>query len=133
MKAHRRRKPSILENLRANVMFSSIIGIVTTLGSTCLFAMVVSNVDVNLKIVSLMNMLCLALGSFVAGYVSAIRRLQKGIVSGALCGLIISCVLMFFGTVVLQRFGILTRLCKLVTIMVCSIVGGIISANRHVA
>lgn len=133
MKAHRRKKQSILENYKINILLSSMVGIVSILVSTCLFALIVSNIDVNLKIISLMNIVCLAFGSYISGYISTIKRQKKGIICGTLCGIIISSVLIVSSLILTPNFNILNKVCKLIVVMVCSIIGGIQSANKYVA
>lgn len=133
MKAHRRKRQSILEDYRVNILVSSMVGIVSIIVSTCMFALVVSNIDVNLKIVSLINILCLALGGYVSGYVSAIRRQKKGIVSGLLCGIIVSAILISFSITFVPRLNVFGKVCKLTVVTVCSMLGGIRSANSHIS
>ncbi|MGN1411364.1 MAG: TIGR04086 family membrane protein [Oscillospiraceae bacterium] len=133
MKAHRRRKKSILENYNMNIMVSSMVGMLSIFVSMCICALIVSHIDVSIKVVSLMSVMSLGIGSYIAGYLSSIKRQKIGIISGILCGIVISSIMIVFGLIFIKNFNIYNKICKVVISLICSIIGGIKSANSHVA
>lgn len=133
MKAHKRKKYYILNNYKINILLSSMVGILSILITTCLGAILVSNADVSLGIISIINILCLGIGSFVSGYLASIKRLKKGIISGTLCGLIIFTVLLLTGFILNIKFNMYSKICKLIVSVVCSIIGAVKSSNTHIA
>lgn len=132
MKAHKRKKrASILERYRYNIILSVVGGLSIIALSVSLCALILTLLDVSIKAISVMSCVCLGIGSYFAGYFSAIRRQKSGILSGSICGLLIFLVIIGLGIVFNIHGSVVSKFCKLVVCVVCSQVGGIKSANTH--
>lgn len=112
-------------------MLSVLIGLIVTTLCISLCAFIVSIIDTPLKVINILNSINLGIGSYVSGYVSAIKRQRSGIFSGTLCGLIISLSIVFLGIVFNIKGEMLSKVCKIVICVICGALGGIKSANSH--
>jgi putative membrane protein (TIGR04086 family) len=132
MKAHKRKhRASILDIYRYNVLLSVVLGIVVILVCLCISAVVVSHVDTSLNAIRLLNFLNLGVGSYISGYVCAIKRQHRGMFSGVLCGTLIFMVLCFFSSVFNINGSTLYKVLKAIVCILCGGMGGVKSANVH--
>jgi putative membrane protein (TIGR04086 family) len=132
MKAHRRKlKASLWDDYRYNIILSSLVGLLAMLVCASVWAVASTLVDIPLKVLYGLNSLTLAIGGYVSGYISAIRRQKRGILSGTLCGVIVSLTVVVVGVALNVGSETITRLCKLAIGSLCGAIGGIRSANRH--
>ncbi|MCD7799904.1 MAG: TIGR04086 family membrane protein [Ruminococcus sp.] len=132
MKAHKRKKKaSILEQYRYNIILSVIGGLTIVAVSISICALVLTLLDVSIKVISILSNICIGIGSYSAGYFSAVKGQRSGILSGSICGILIFLTIIFFGIIFNIHGNIISKISKLVICVVCGQIGGIKSANTH--
>lgn len=103
-------------------------GLLTTTVVLLLFSFVMCKKDVPFVLLNPFSAGLLMLGSFLSGYLAARRIRERGMMVGALCGLIIFLLLMLASF--MSRFDVgLAALIKLVISLVSGAIGGIIGVN----
>ena len=103
-------------------------GLLTTTVVLLLFSFVMCKKDVPFVLLNPFSAGLLMLGSFLSGYLAARRIRERGMLVGALCGLIIFFLLMLASF--MSRFDVgLAALIKLVISLVSGAIGGIIGVN----
>ena len=112
-------------------MISVMIGLLTIVLCMGICSIVVSMVDVSNKIISVFNSINIGIGSYIAGYFSAIKRQKSGILSGVICGMLISFSIVLIGIFLNVNGTLFSKLCKMLISVVCGAIGGIKSANSH--
>lgn len=132
LKAHKRKKrASILSYYRYNIILSTMLGFVIILLSASICALILTFIDVPIKIVSIFSCICLGIGSYFSGYFSTIKRQKSGILSGSICGFIIFLTITVLGIILNIHIDIIYKLSKFILCIVCGQIGGIKSANCH--
>lgn len=105
-------------------------GLLTTTVVLLLFSFVMCKKDVPFVLLNPFSAGLLMLGSFLSGYLAARRIRERGMMVGALCGLIIFLLLMLASF--MSRFDVgLAALIKLVISLVSGAIGGIIGVNAR--
>lgn len=107
------------------------LGFVIILLSASICALILTFIDVPIKIVSIFSCICLGIGSYFSGYFSAIKRQKSGILSGSICGFIIFLTITVLGIILNIHTDIIYKLSKFILCIVCGQIGGIKSANCH--
>ena len=103
-------------------------GLLTTTVVLLLFSFLMCKKDVPFVLLNPFSAGLLMLGSFLSGYLAARRIRERGMLVGALCGLIIFLLLMLASF--MSRFDVgLAALIKLVISLVSGAIGGIIGVN----
>lgn len=103
-------------------------GLLATTAVLLLFSFVMCKKDVPFVLLNPFSAGLLMLGSFLSGYLAARRIRERGMMVGALCGLIIFSLLMLASF--MSRFDVgLAALIKLVISVVSGAIGGIIGVN----
>ena len=132
MKAHKRKRhTSIMEVYRYNILISCIVGVLAILCSMCIWAVLVLLVDIPIKYFSILCNVCLAIGGYTSGYVSAIKRQKKGVLSGILCGTILFILILLLNRLLYNGYWHYNVLLKGTVLIITSAIGGIKSANIH--
>ncbi|WMJ84274.1 TIGR04086 family membrane protein [Oscillospiraceae bacterium LTW-04] len=103
-------------------------GLLATTVVLLLFSFVMCKKDVPFVLLNPFSAGLLMLGSFLSGYLAARRIRERGMMVGALCGLIIFSLLMLASF--MSRFDVgLTALIKLIISVASGAIGGIIGVN----
>ncbi len=103
-------------------------GLLATTVVLLLFSFLMCKKDVPFVLLNPFSAGLLMLGSFVSGYLAARRIRERGMMVGALCGLIIFLLLML--AAFMSKFDMgLMALIKLVIAVVSGAIGGIIGVN----
>ena len=71
----------------------------------------------------------LCAGSFTAGFVAAKRRRCKGLLIGLACGIAMYLVTFLIGLLLLQSFAAAGTFSKLIFMVLCSCIGGVVGVN----
>ena len=96
-----------------------------------LFSAAASVVDFSDGAFNALSSIALCAGCFAASYTAAKRRRRDGLKTGLLCGAIIFGVLLLGGLIFVRSFSAGGFFTKLLIIMVCSAIGGIIGVNKQ--
>lgn len=105
-------------------------GLLATTVVLLLFSLIMCKKDVPFMLLNPFSTGLLMLGSFLSGYLAARRIRERGMMVGALCGLMIFALLMLASF--MSRFDVgLAALIKLVISVVSGAIGGIIGVNAR--
>lgn len=94
-----------------------------------IFSAIATIVDLSDGMFTLMSSIALCAGCFAAGYTAAKRRKKQGLRVGLACGGVIFAVTLLLGIIFVRGFSAGGFFTKLLIILVCSAVGGIIGVN----
>lgn len=110
-----------------------ILGLLACLGAVflCLlvFSFIAANVGVSDGILGTMSGISLAAGCFAASYTVAKRRGKNGFLTGIACGGIVFLAVLICGMIFVRSFSAGGFFTKLLIILSCSGIGGIIGVN----
>lgn len=104
-------------------------GLAVTLLFLLLFSLLMSNINAPDSLVQAMACLALCAGSFTAGFVAARRRRRKGLLVGLCCGVAMYFAVFLIGLLLLQSFAAAGTFAKLVFMILCSCIGGVVGVN----
>ncbi len=93
------------------------------------FSWIATAIDLSDGAFTLMSSIALCAGCFAAAYTAAKRRRRDGIKTGLLCGAVIFLVILTAGLVFVKSFSAGGFFTKLLIILICSAVGGIVGVN----
>lgn len=112
-----------------NTAVSLLIGIAATLLCLVVFSFVMTKLDAPDGIVSAMSSIALCVGSYFAGFVLSKRRRKNGLLTGIFCGIGIFIVTFLLGLLFAQITPSLGIFSKLLMVLVCSAIGGVVGVN----
>ncbi len=96
-----------------------------------LFSAAASVVDFSDGAFNALSSIALCAGCFAASFTAAKKRRRHGLKTGLLCGAVIFGVLLLGGLIFVRSFSAGGFFTKLLIIMICSAIGGIIGVNRQ--
>lgn len=94
-----------------------------------IFSAIATIIDLSDGTYNIMSSVALCAGCFAASYTAAKRRKNQGLRVGLACGGIIFAVTLLLGIIFVKGFSAGGFFTKLLIILVCSAVGGIIGVN----
>ncbi|MCL2053419.1 MAG: TIGR04086 family membrane protein [Oscillospiraceae bacterium] len=97
--------------------------------SSLLFSLMITAADLPQGAVVLMSSVSLCAGCFSAAYSVSKRRRRKGMLTGVFCGIVIFFAAVFLGIIFVKAFTAAGVFTKLMMILVCSAIGGIVGVN----
>lgn len=128
-----RKKPCKMDCLRNNRIWctslSVLAGLVAAMICISCFSVLMTKMDAPDLLISCMACLALCVGSFTTGYVAARQRRRHGFLIGLSCGLVMYCIIFLTGIVILRSFACAGTPMKLLLIILCSGIGGIVGVN----
>ena len=116
---------SILKGTIKGIAFAVLIFLVLI----AMFAIIISKTDVSDTIVEILTMFALGVASFFCAFINQKKTKQRGIVVGAISGVEVSIIILIIGLFGSNGVFTLLMLKKLLTVLLASILGGILSAN----
>lgn len=129
----RRKTPA--ERIRAERIVLIASAALACVGATFLavtiFSAAASVIDFSDGTFSVLSSIALCAGCFAASYTAAKRRHRHGLKTGLLCGAVIFVVLLFGGIIFVRSFSAGGFFTKLLIVMVCSAIGGIVGVNKQ--
>lgn len=111
------------------ILFGTLLGIVVTLVFTLIFALVVSSASLSLKASGVLATLTLVAAAFSGGFASALKRGEKGLVTGAIAGVVYYMLVVLLSLAILRSAVTSSLIIKLALILFSSSIGGIIGVN----
>lgn len=93
------------------------------------FAFIITKIDAQDFMLSVMSTAALAVGAYAGGYISGKRRRRNGLLMGVLCGVFIFLIIVILSalfTKAAESFSVPT---KLVITLVCAAAGGVVGVN----
>lgn len=121
----------ILSGYGKPVAISCLSGAAISTAILLVFALVMSVRDVPAVLINPLACAAIAVGSFFAGFLCAKMLRQRGMLFGALCGILMFGILLFTSlTLTGDAFGWIV-LIKLVIVMTSAMIGGVIGVNTR--
>lgn len=113
----------------ASILLGLSVGIGSTAVLTLIFAAVITAAPASLRASGALATAALVLGSFLSGFFSAFKHRKKGMLTGAVTGLIYYIVLVALSLLLLRSVTSSSVFIKLAVITVSSSLGGIFGVN----
>ena len=121
------------ETRKRQTLTTVITAILSCLGAVficmLIFSAVAANVDVSEGAFAVMSGAALSAGCFSAAYSVAKRRRRNGFLTGIACGGIVFVVVLLLGAIFVRSFSAGGFFVKLLIVLSCSGIGGIIGVN----
>lgn len=93
------------------------------------FAFIISKIDVNDSIVTVLSCVALCVGAYVGGYFAAKKRRKNGLLMGVICALFMFFVILMISMFFIRTIAGFSPSLKLLLTIVCGAVGGIVGVN----
>ncbi len=127
------RRKSTAERLRNERILLILHTVLACIGAiftaSAVFSAIASAVDLSDGTFTVMSSFALCAGCFSAGFTAANRRGRNGIKSGLACGLVIFAFTLIFGFIFVKSFSFGGFFTKMLIILICSALGGVIGVN----
>ncbi len=121
------------ERLRKERITAVLCSILTCIGAvfvtSLIFSAIATVIDTSEGTFTVMSSIALCAGCFGASFAAAKRRRRYGLKTGLLCGIIIFCTAFLGGIIFVRTFSVGGIFTKLLIILICSSLGGIIGVN----
>lgn len=128
----RRKTPAERFRTERNILIIS--AVLACIGAVFLavtiFSAAASVIDFNDGAFMALSSIALCAGCFAASFTAARKRRRNGLITGLLCGAVIFGVLLLGGLIFVRSFTAGGFFSKLIIVMVCSSIGGIVGVNR---
>lgn len=111
-------------------LFSVVIGEVATMVLLLLFSVLMCNVDIPDAGGAFFVIVATSIGAFFAGYVNGRILKHKGIIAGAICGVMLMTILIILKLAFFIPLPDGITVLKLTLVVVFGIIGGIIGVNK---
>lgn len=129
----RRKTPAERFRTERNIMIIS--AVLACVGAVfiavTLFSAAASVIDFSDGAFTALSSIALCAGCFAASFTAAKKRRRQGLVTGLMCGAVIFGVLLLGGLIFVRSFSAGVFFTKLLIIMICSAIGGIIGVNKQ--
>lgn len=124
-----RRNSRISSRTGLSAIISAMWGFTVIFGGVMLISLLMTRMDMDDKLLSVLTSASLCAGSFAGGLTAARRRRQNGLLMGLLCGLLIFAVIFLLSYLFAGAAGGMKGSGKLVMTLVCGSLGGVIGVN----
>lgn len=128
-------RKSVEESRKRRLVLTAVSGILSCIGAMFLcvtiFSSVAAIVDLNAGGYTLMSGLALCAGCFAAAYTVAKKRRRRGLCTGLVCGGAVFAAVFIVGLIFVRSFSAGGFFFRLVSVMLCSAVGGVIGVNSR--
>lgn len=126
-------RKSAEEKAKRRFIVTVVIGVLAFLGAVFLLLMIFAAVSLRFdaaeNIMSVMAAIILGAGCFAAAFVTANRRRKKGLLTGFLCGGIVFAAVLMCGLLFSESFTAGGFMAKILLVMSCSGIGGVLGVN----
>ena len=123
------------ERLRKERIMTIVYSILACIGAVTvtllLFSWLATIIDLDSGSFRLMSSVALCAGCFGASFVAAKKRRKDGLKTGLMCGAVIFGVTLLGGIIFVRSFSVGGFFTKLLIILICSSLGGIIGVNSR--
>lgn len=121
------------QNKKRDTIFTIVKAVLCCLGVIflCLviFSAAASRIDLSDGVLSVLSGTALSLGCFTAAYIAAAQRRKHGLLTGLFWGGAVFLAVMLLGAIFVRSFSAGGILAKLLMILACSGIGGILGVN----
>lgn len=126
--AHRRRKQRLTRALKQ--IFCLLIGGIACVGATVLCAAAVTFLQIPTDMLPTVSLIAAGCGAMTAGIFAGYLEGRRGFAAGAIIGILMF-VLLLAVSIVTGGFSGSQMIAKLIVMLICAVVGGIIGVNRE--
>ncbi len=126
-----RRKNGVYFRGGLSALISAAVGAAVVFAGVTLISLLMTGMDMDDKVLSVLTSAALCAGSFAGGLTAARRRRQNGLLMGLLCGLFLFGVIFLLSYLFAGAAGGMKGGGKLVMTLICASVGGIIGVNTN--
>ncbi|MBQ1538098.1 MAG: TIGR04086 family membrane protein [Ruminococcus sp.] len=126
-----RRKNGVYFRSGLSALISAAVGAAVVFAGVTLISLLMTGMDMDDKVLSVLTSAALCAGSFAGGLTAARRRRQNGLLMGLLCGLFLFGVIFLLSYLFAGAAGGMKGGGKLVMTLICASVGGIIGVNTN--
>ncbi len=126
-----RRKSRLYSQNGLTALISAVVGFAVVFAGVMLISLMMTRIDIDDKLLSVLTSGALCVGSFAGGLAAARRRRQNGLLIGLLCGLFLFGVIFLLSYLFAGAAGGLKGSGKLVMTLACASLGGIIGVNTN--
>ncbi|MCR5142261.1 MAG: TIGR04086 family membrane protein [Ruminococcus sp.] len=126
-----RRKNGVYFRGGLSALISAAVGATVVFAGVTLISLLMTGMDMDDKVLSVLTSAALCAGSFAGGLTAARRRRQNGLLMGLLCGLFLFGVIFLLSYLFAGAAGGMKGGRKLVMTLICASVGGIIGVNTN--
>ena len=129
MKPRKEDSSAIKKRVLRPVVIGTVIGAGGCLLILLLMAAVMASSDIPKAAVTPMAVAAAAIGAFISGIVAARISREKGLMLGAVCGLLLYLLVMLAGCAVLREIRGAYAVVKLAVMIGCAALGGVLGVN----
>lgn len=129
MKPCKEDSSAIIKRVLRPVVIGTVIGAGGCLLILLLMAAVMASSDIPKAAVTPMAVAAAAIGAFISGIVAARISREKGLMLGAVCGLLLYLLVMLAGFAVLREIRGAYAVVKLAVMIGCAALGGVLGVN----
>ena len=129
MKPRKEDSSAIIKRVLRPVVIGTVIGAGGCLLILLLMAAVMASSDIPKAAVTPMAVVAAAIGAFISGIVAARISREKGLMLGAVCGLLLYLLVMLAGFAVLREIRGAYAVVKLAVMIGCAALGGVLGVN----
>ena len=130
MRAHDR-TPSFFHRWLRPVLVGVAVGLIGCIGLLMLMALIVQSVDVPRAAILPLAIAAAAIGAFLAGLTAAAIAGQKGLLLGAVCGLVLWLLILLAGVARYEGVSGGNALIKLAALLLSGGIGGVLGVNMR--
>ncbi len=130
MRAHDR-TPSFFRCWLRPALVGVAVGLIGCVGSLMLAALLVQSVDVPRAVILPLAIAAAAIGAFLAGLTAAAVSGQRGLLFGAICGLLLWLLILLAGVARYAEVSGGNTLIKLAVLVLAGSVGGVLGVNMR--
>ncbi len=109
--------------------FGLIFSIIVTFIFMCIFAFMATNFDFSEDMLLILSLVSMTLGSMFGGFVAGKINKEKGFIIGAINGFVLFLIITLISLIFNQNSITIVTLIKLVTLVLSSMIGGVIGVN----
>ncbi len=128
MKAHDR-TPSFFRCRLRPVLVGVAVGLIGCIGLLMLMALVIQSVDVPRAAIGPLAITAAAIGAFLAGLTAAAIAKQKGLLLGAVCGVVLFLLILLAGVAQYAGVSGTGAAIKFAVLLLCGSIGGVLGVN----
>ncbi len=128
MRAHDR-TPTFFARWLRPALVGVAVGLIGCIGLLMLMALIVQSVDVPRAAILPLAIIAAAIGAFLAGLTGAAIAKQKGLLLGAVCGLVLWLLILFAGVARYEGVSGGNALVKLAALVLSGGIGGVLGVN----
>lgn len=125
---NKKKLPASASNL-LSAGIAAVFGFAAISLSIMLFGFLLTKIDLDDSVLSLLTSAGLCIGAYVGGYVAARHRRQSGLLMGLLCGLLMFGIIFILSYLFAGTAGGFSGSAKLIMTLVCAAAGGVIGVN----